>query len=682
MSRLASWFGGSKAAETVEYQAEIDAERANLEYAMRATNLIIDDDIDTAKKVLAEGASSVYKDLGIALISFMKAILGFEKENIALAAKLLAECEARAWQDLKHAKGRPAASQIFPAGTEYEVVVAQTQLMLAVVGVLNESVIEAMSGCLKLRRAYNTLDAIMAKEKEYFKKQRTRTGSGSAAVASARASTEGKNVFSAAHTPSSSRTSLEGLTTDMEKLTALGTTSPALQEIDVELANPVDAFIHSGINMCMGMLMLMMSLMPPAFARILAVVGFKGDREIGMQMLWRSTAHHNANGAFAGITLLNFYHSILGLTDIQPHGADFDESAEPYGIPQKKVAGLLVTLRARFPQSRMWLIEEAKGLANRRNLAAAIEILESGTASKMKQIQAINVFTLALFSMSAHDWPRMRKYFLQVLEVNTWSQALYYYMAGVASLELYRDAVARGDATTAAAEKKKAEAYLRDSREKSAKKTFMARQLPFEAFVQRKLQKWEARSKDLGVDLADAVSVSPAVEMTFAFGTTTLMSTSEFDKAQDCLAWSRLTAPADKLDKLKDRDELGVRAVCLASILRGSNHLDEAQTLLQKEVLSHDKNLFKGGHREDYVVPATLHELAAIAWAECDQPPADLDASKLEAHQKAKVKECEEHLEKARLWESYVLDGRIGMRIQCGLATLAWYRKTKGWVAA
>ncbi|KAM3504616.1 hypothetical protein MY11210_008287 [Beauveria gryllotalpidicola] len=678
MSRLASWFAGPKA-DVVDLQAELAVERANLEQAMRATNLIINDDIDTAETELCKGAST-YHDLGTALVFFMKAILGFEKDNISHAADLLAKCETRAWEDLKRAQKRAAAGEIYPPGTEYELVVTQTQLMSAVLGVLNESVIEAMKSFLKLRRAYITLDAIITKENEYFKKQRTRTGSSSAAVSSARGSSEDKMVFSAAQTPVSSSTSLEALPADTEKLPAtLGSTAPALQDIDIELANPIDAFIHSGVNMCMGILMLMMSLMPPAFARILSIVGFKGDREAGIRMLWRSVAHPNANGAFAGIMLLNFYHSMLGLVDIQPHETDFDESAAPYGTPQHKVAELLTTMRERFPQSRLWLIEEAKGLAGRRDLPSAIATLEGGTPSKMKQVTAINQFTLALFSMSAHDWPRMRKYFLHCVEINTWSAALYYYMAGAASLELYRDAVARGDAASAAAEKKTAEKYLLKSGETSSKKKFMARQLPFETFVQRKVQKWEARRKELGVDLADAVAVSPAVEMMFAWSGPKWMATREFEKAQECLAWSRLTAPADKLEKLKERDELGVRAVCLASILRGCNRLDEARKLLEVEVLSHDKNLFKGAHKEDYVVPAAIHEVAAIAWAECGQPPADFDAAQTEEYQRTKVKKCEENLEKARVWEAYVLDARMGMRIQCGLATLAWYRNKKGW---
>lgn len=287
--------------------------------------------------------------------------------------------------------------------------------------------------------------------------------------------------------------------------------------------------------------------------------------------------------------LLSYYHSILELVDIQPHAADFDESAEPYGTPHDKTASLLAVMRARFPDSRMWLIEEAKGLAVDKNLPAALAKLDSGAPSKMKQITAINDFALSVFSMSAQEWVLMRKYFLRCLEVNDWSSALYYYMAGAASLELYRDAHHNGDATEAKVEKEKAEMYFRKINEVAAKKKFMARQLPFETFIQRKLAKWEERAKALGLDLADAVAVSPALEMIYMWNGQKYMSAAEYERAEKNLAWSRLTAPADKVDKLKERDEMGVYAVCFSSILRGANRLGEARKLVDEEVLAHDK---------------------------------------------------------------------------------------------
>lgn len=286
MSRLSSWFGGAKADDHAE--ADAAAAVAHLEQAMRATNLILNDDLDGAEAALRQG-DSTFHDLGTALVFFMRAVLGFEKDNIATTMELCGKCEARAWEDLKKAQRRAAAGhaqgEIYPPGTEYEVVVVQTQLMSAVLGVMNESVLDAMKSFMKMRRAYIMLQTIMDKENAYFKKRpATRSGS--------RASKAEPDAFSGLQTPASSKTSLDGLEA-AETLPSLKSTASVLPEMDVELSNPIDAFIHSGVSLCMGTLMLVMSMMPPAFARILSIVGFRGDRDAGIRLLWRSIAYPN-----------------------------------------------------------------------------------------------------------------------------------------------------------------------------------------------------------------------------------------------------------------------------------------------------------------------------------------------------------------------------------------------------
>jgi hypothetical protein len=41
----------------------------------------------------------------------------------------------------------------------------------------------------------------------------------------------------------------------------------------------------------------------------------------------------------------------------------------------------------------------------------------------------------------------------------------------------------------------------------------------------------------------------------------------------------------------------------------------------------------------------------------------------------AKVAEAQTWLDKVAKWESFVLDTRIGMRVQTGLEVLKWFRK-------
>ena len=93
--------------------------------------------------------------------------------------------------------------------------------------------------------------------------------------------------------------------------------------------------------------------------------------------------------------------------------------------------------------------------------------------------------------------------------------------------------------------------------------------------------------------------------------------------------------------------------------------------------LSHSTNqfriAFKGPTKDDYVLAAGVYEMGAIAWSECCNPPEG--TPEIAAYRRQKYDECVKQLDVAKVWEAFVLDTRIGMRVQSGIETLNWFAK-------
>lgn len=190
----------------------------------------------------------------------------------------------------------------------------------------------------------------------------------------------------------------------------------------------------------------------------------------------------------------------------------------------------------------------------------------------------------------------------------------------------------------------------------------MAKQLPFDVYVNRKITKWEERAKAWHCDVVDAVGVSPLEEMIYLWNGSRRMPPTDLEKSLSKLSWDEVTFPEKHID---NHDESGLRALLQSTILRHQNKYAGARAVLQEGILQHDRALFKGHLKDDWACPAGYYEMAAIAWAEKNQPG---------VNERALVLECEEWLSKASNWDSYTLDARIGMKITTSLDTIHRYK--------
>ena len=267
--------------------------------------------------------------------------------------------------DQERATSEPHAyvSDIYSTGTEFVLCQAIAQLMEAVVGVLTESLIESIKSFYKLRKAYATLESIL----------------------------------------------------DMEqKFAQAGGGVKLMPEPDSEVSsNQIDAFIHSGTNLCFGIILLLISMVPPAFSMLLSIVGFRGDKQRGLKMLWQASRFPNLIGAIAALTLLGYYNRFVRFCDIKPDVTS-EEDRELEGYPEERLTELLGNMRNRFPKSLIWLLEESSMKGANHDLKAALDLVLGSEQSPLKQVEALRVYERSFDALFLHRYELGSLSFIEV----------------------------------------------------------------------------------------------------------------------------------------------------------------------------------------------------------------------------------------------------------------------------
>ena len=610
------------------------------------------------------------------------------------AAVRLAEAEESAleYQRRAHRDHSTAHhSDIYPVGSEYALCHAETQLMSAVIAVLNESLTESLRGFYKLRKAFNTLYEINEAEKKYLRQHgkgapssrssfASGESSGALTPASARAKAVYQDPFSDANddltdqeTPMNHQSDVEFpdlKDLDLEK-TIIGkrngltpvqpagidansasAANQAGEEVDFRTltSDPIDLFIHSGTGLCFGLLQLMVSMIPPAFGKILSLFSFRGDREAGLRMLWSATRFkHNINGAMASLITLGFHNGAIAFCDIISKDA----------YPLDRLRPLQREMRALYPKSKLWLLEEARMLAADRKLDTAVDLISSGPKSSLKQVEALGLFEMSLSLMYLHRYQECADSFIKCVGLNNWSHALYYYIAGSSYVELYR-IHKTSDADKANEYAEKAEKHLREATLHTGKKRIMARQLPFDLFVSRKITKWDSRAKALNCSFVDAVGVSPVVEMAYFWSGFRRSRDEHLRISLERLAWSENTELNPRWEK-EAADEKVALSLLRGACQRFLGQRTEAKATLTDHVLSHDLHKLKlCDHPDTWPLPVAHYEMAVCYWQDAGGEDGD----------KPTLQICSEELAKVEKWEAFELEARIGLKVTTARETL------------
>ncbi|KAJ5630835.1 Inclusion body clearance protein iml2 [Penicillium longicatenatum] len=707
MMRVGSWLYGKKpanASQLIDSSAEL----------RDSATFILNDDVDTAENGLAKG-DSTFHQLGKGMVAFVRATLGFEQDIMRQASERLSEAETSAASEQYRAQQNADApnafhSEIYTPGTEYVLCQAIAQLLSAVVGVLNESLTESVKAFYRLRKAYIALDTILKMEEKFMEAHRlkqgisTRPSDLSKSSASSDEKLAEKSSMDSSIKGPSTVNGLPTLDTDLaRKVSGLSiaqenssepvsrTSTPGGSNITHDpdsdiFKNEIDIFIHSGANFCFGILLILISMIPPSFSKLLSIIGFHGDKQRGLRMVWQASKFHNLIGAFAALAVLGYYNGFVRYCDIMPDPTPGEDDVE--GYPAERLVTLLAEMRNRFPDSRLWLLEESRMEGANKNLDGAMELLANSKKSPLKQVEALCVFEKSLNALFLHDYSACTSAFIECSDLNSWSRSLYYYIAGSCQVLLYRQC-RKTDPKKAEEHAQNAIKYIREAPSYAGKKKFMARQLPFDVFVSRKVAKWEARAKEWGVSLVDAIGVDPVEEMIFFWNGHSRMTDSQLEESLERLAWCE--SEENPTWSREGAEGQAILDLLRAAVYRSLCKTEEAKEMLKTKVLNHDKALFKSHLNDNWVLPAAHYEMAANLWKErptyralhgssgiaqtsqnADKPDRSFTesgspgTSEVTKAEKKLVHDCKHHLETAAKWESYEMEARVGLKVTAG----------------
>ncbi|RDW75489.1 hypothetical protein BP6252_06631 [Coleophoma cylindrospora] len=600
------------------------AETEALADTLFAIESVFNNDITLAEEVLAKGHSS-FHELGKALMVLLRSSLGFDGEASSNAAKFLADAEAKA--SVQRSRVEPpsnASESIFPAGSEYSVCQAEAQLAAAIVAVLSQRMTEYLRGLYKIRQAYMLFRGIADHESRRVRHEKLK---------------ESNLARTSAATILDDKTLAE----DEAAKTRFDISTPNLTTV-------ADTYTYTGTNLCFGALLVALSMVPSAFQQVLRVVGFRGNKDRGLALLWETSKFSNVHGALAALALLSFYNVLRSAGDIL--------DGENY--PKERCEALVDTMIKRYPQSVFWTLEEARMTACRRELGDAIQILSRPVDHPVKQLISLTLIEKSMYQMLHHDYQACSEGFIGCIALSKYSQALYYYNAASAMIELYRMAQT-SDPARAEEYKKQATEYLHTAHHGVDVTTLFSTTLPFDAFVTRKINKWQARADQLGVDLVDAVGVSPMEEMIYYYGGHKWMQGSELEQSLAMISWSEKSPHWTTADV----DERCILTLLKAVVHRWQGDLPTARSLLTG-ILKEDSKAFKGKLNDNWILPSAHYEMAIVSWTERDEPGND---------QAVKVEECAQWLDKVSRWEKYELDARLSLKVKAAQDVVTTYRK-------
>ncbi|EDO36277.1 predicted protein [Nematostella vectensis] len=193
-----------------------------------------------------------------------------------------------------------------------------------------------------------------------------------------------------------------------------------------EYAVTAEALCHlqAAVSCGYGLFHLAISLVPPKLLKFCQLLGFSGNRDVGLQALQIASQSEDMKAPVARLTLL-WYHAV-----IRPFIA-LDEGSNEEGLAD--ATAILEESSQEYPSSAVFLF--FKGLVSRLKGDARLALQEFHeamlAAADQKEIALICQYEIGWCHLLQLEWEYALPAFFRLKEDSKWSQGYYAYLCGV-----------------------------------------------------------------------------------------------------------------------------------------------------------------------------------------------------------------------------------------------------------
>ncbi|XP_031552948.1 tetratricopeptide repeat protein 39C-like isoform X2 [Actinia tenebrosa] len=377
-------------------------------------NLLLNNGFEESQKLFKNHSDgNPLMSAGSGMVDFVQAILTFEDDQLDRALENLKKS-----QRVCYIESSKKSSIAMDERLMRQILYADSELYMALLTFLKQGITDYIKGGYLMRRAWKLYDKCYREISEIG-------GPFLNWSPEITVQENGASDADAEEVPDLESTEAEeqDMLTVLEEPSSAGTPS-LLRKASKEIGSDKLRHLQAAVSCGYGLFHLAISLVPPKLLKFCHLLGFSGNRDVGLQALDIASRSDDMKAPVARLTLL-WYHSV-----IRPFIA-LDEGNNEEGL--LKATQMLEESSQDYPSSAVFLF--FRGLVSRLkgNVPLALQEFHQAmhAAAEQTEIALICQYEIGWCHLLQLEWDYALPSFFRLKEESKWSQGYYAYLCGV-----------------------------------------------------------------------------------------------------------------------------------------------------------------------------------------------------------------------------------------------------------